>query len=72
MSNIQLKLVKKKSCLSTSGAPLAAGLPDAADMGSADPRTAGAGGAQGIALWGFSVLAWERKSGIRYNGVVVE
>lgn len=57
--------------MSTSGAPLAAGLLDAEDMGSADAGTAGVGIAQCIALRGFSFLPWERMAGIRYNGVEV-
>lgn len=47
--------------MSTSGGRLAAG--------SADSCTAGAGGAECIALWIFSLLAWERMLGTRYNRV---
>ena len=56
----------------TIGAPLAAGLPDAEDVGSADAHTAGTGGAQCTALQDFSFFACERTVGIGYSGVVME
>lgn len=65
------KQQQKKSCTYTKGAPLAVGLPGAEDTGNADSRTASAGGGQCFALWSLSFLAWERMSGIRYNGIEV-
>lgn len=52
--------------MSTSGGPLAAGL---RTQGVQTCR-AGARGAESIALWVFSLLAWEGTAGTRYNRVV--